>query len=85
MILKQQSFSKKLGYNIGTVTNNVVHTFLTILAVVKCLPCFTIIADTGKLAENFRMANVTFLHDLCRSASNFSYTLTWACAFSCST
>ena len=27
MILKQQSFSKKLGDNIVTVTNNILHTF----------------------------------------------------------
>ena len=54
MILKQGLFSKKLGDNIVTVTNNnVIHTFLKIFAVVKCLPCFTIIADTGKLKENF--------------------------------
>ena len=56
MILKQQSFSKKLGDNIVTVTNNVLHTFLTFFAVVKLLPCFPIISDTGKLTENFRMA-----------------------------
>ena len=29
-------------------TNNVLHTFLKIFVVVKCLPCFIIIADTGK-------------------------------------
>ena len=66
MILKQQSFSNKLGDNIVTVTNNVLHTFLKIFAVVKCLPCFTIIADTGKLTEIFRMTHVTLLHGFCR-------------------
>ena len=60
MILKQRSFSKQIGDNIVTVTNNVLHTFLKIFAVVKVLPCFTIIADTGKLKENFRMTKVTF-------------------------
>ena len=57
MILKQQSFSNKLGENIVTVTNKVLHTFLKTFAVVKFLPCFTIIADTGKLMENFRMSD----------------------------
>ena len=59
---------QKLGDNIVivTVTNNVLHTFLTIFAVVKFLPCFTIIADTDKFTENFRMTKVTFLHDFCR-------------------
>ena len=57
---------KKLGDNIVTATNNVLHTFLTIFAIVKFLPCFTIIADTGKLTENFCMTEVTFLHDFCR-------------------
>ena len=65
MILKQQSFCNKLGDNIVTVTNNVLHTFLKIFAVVTVLPCFTIIADTGKLTENVRMTKVTFLHDFC--------------------
>ena len=85
MILKQQSSSNKLGDNIVIVTNNVLHTFMKIFAIVKYLPCFTIIADTGKFTENFRMTEVAFLHDFCRWASTFSYTLTWACAFSCST
>ena len=40
--------SRKLGDNIVTVTNNVLHTFLKIFAVVKFLPCFPIIADTGR-------------------------------------
>ena len=31
------------------------------------------------------MTKVTFLHDFCRWASTFSCTLTWACAFGCST
>ena len=35
MILMQQLLSRKLGDNIVTVTNNVLHTFLKILAVVK--------------------------------------------------
>ena len=39
---------QKLGDNIVTVTNNVLHTFLKIFAVVKLLPCFPIIADTGR-------------------------------------
>ena len=38
---------QKLGDNIVTVTNNVLHTFLKIFAVVKFLPCFPIIADSG--------------------------------------
>ena len=66
MILKQKSLRNKLGDNIVNVTNNVLHTFLKIFAVVKCLPCFSVIADTGKLAGNVRMAKVTFLHDFCR-------------------
>ena len=61
MILKQRSFSKKMGDIIVTVTNNVLHTFLKNFAVVKLLSYFTIIADTGKLEENFRMTKVTFL------------------------
>ena len=40
--------SRKLGDNIVTVTNNVLYTFLKIFAVVKFLPCFPIIADTGR-------------------------------------
>ena len=60
MILMQQSFSNTLVDNIVNVTNNVLHTFLKIFAVVKCLPCFTIIADTAKLTENFRMTKVQF-------------------------
>ena len=47
---------QKLGDNIVTVTNNVLHTFLKIFAVVQFLPCFPIIADTGytyqKLSHN---------------------------------
>ena len=66
MILKQKSRRNKLGDNIVTVTNNFFHNFLKIFAVVKCLLCFSIIADTGKLKENFRMTKVTFLHDVCR-------------------
>ena len=54
---------QKLGDNIVTVTNNVLHTFLKIFAVVKCLPCFPIIADTGTLIKNFRKTKGTFLHD----------------------
>ena len=50
---------------IVTVTNNVLHTFLKIFAVVKCLPCFQIIADTGKLIKNFRITKGTFLHEFC--------------------
>ena len=61
MILKQRSFSKKLGDNIVTDTNNVLHTFLKIFAVVKCLPCFTIIADTGKLSHDDGDISTRFL------------------------
>ena len=57
--------SRKLGDNIVTVTNNVLHTFLKIFAVVKFLPCFPIIADTGKLIKNFRITKGTFLHEFC--------------------
>ena len=42
---------QKVGDNIVTVTNNFLHTFLKIFAVVKCLPCFPIIADTGTLIK----------------------------------
>ena len=56
---------QKLGDNIVTVTNNVLHTFLKIFAVVKCLPCFPIIADTGTLIKNFRITKGTFLHEFC--------------------
>ena len=58
--------AEELGDNIVYATNNVLHTFLKIFPVVKCLPCFSIIADTGKRAENFRVTEVTFLHDFCR-------------------
>ena len=56
---------QKLGDNIVTVTNNVLHTFLTIFAVVKSLPCFPSIADTGTLIKNFRITKGTFLHEFC--------------------
>ena len=85
MILMQQLLSRKLGENIVTVTNNVLHTFLKIFAVVQCLPCFPIIADTGKLIKNFRITKGTFLHKFCLWASTFSYTLTWVCVLDCST
>ena len=85
MILMQQLLSRKLGDNRVTVTNNVLHTFLKIFAVLKCLPCFPIIADTGKLIKNFRITKGTFLHEFCLGASTFSYTLTWACVLDCST
>ena len=81
----QQLLSRKLGDNIVTVTNNVLHTFLKIFAVVKILPCFPIIADTGKLIKNFRITKGTFLHEFCLGASTDSYTLTWACVLDCST
>ena len=55
---------QKLGDNIVTITNNVLHTFLKIFAVVKFLPCFPIIADTGTLIKNFRITKGTFLHEL---------------------
>ena len=44
---------QKLSDNIVTITNNVLHTFLKIFAVVKFLPCFPIIADTGSLSKTF--------------------------------
>ena len=56
---------QKLGDNIVTVTNNVLHTFLKIFAVVKFLPRFPIIADTGTLIKNFRITKRTFLHKFC--------------------
>ena len=56
---------QKLGDNIVTVTNNVLHTFLKIFAVVKFLPCFPIIADTGTFINNFRITKGTFLHEFC--------------------
>ena len=63
MILKPLSFSNKLGDNIVTVTNNVVtHIFEDFRSL---FPCFTIIGDTGKLMENFRITKVAFLHDVC--------------------
>ena len=75
----------KLGDNTVTVTNNVLHIFLKIVAVVKCVPCFPIIADRGKLIKNFRITKGTFLHEFCLGASTFSYTLTWACVLDCFT
>ena len=59
--------------------------FLNIFAVVNCFPCFKIIGDTGELTETFRMTKVTFLNDVCRRASTFPYTLTWAHGFIYST
>ena len=56
---------QKLGDNIVTVTNNVLHTFLTIFAVVTFLPCFPSVADTGRLIKNFRITKGTFLHEFC--------------------
>ena len=79
----QQLLSRKLGDNIVTVTNNVLHTFLKIFAVVKCLSCFPIIADTGTLIKNFRITKGTFLHEFCLGASTFS--LTWAGVLDCAT
>ena len=81
----QQLLSRKSGDNIVTVTNNVLHTFLKIFAVVKLLPCFPIIADTGKFIKNFRITKGTFLHEFCLGGSTFSYTLTRACVLDCST
>ena len=82
MILKQLSFSNKLGDNIVTVTNNVLaHIF-------EDFSCFTIIGDTGKLMENFRVTKVNistrYLPQQPLSV-DFSYTLTLACAFVYST
>ena len=51
---------QKLGDNIVTVTNNALHTFLKIFAIVKFLPCFPIIADTGTLIKNFRIRRAHF-------------------------
>ena len=56
---------QKLGDNIVTVTNNVLHTFLKSFAVVTFLPCFPIIADTGTLIKNFRIAKGTFPYEFC--------------------
>ena len=66
MILKQQSFSNKLGDNIVTVTNNVLAHIFEDFRSCEFFPCFTIIGDSGKRMENFRMTKVTFLHDFCR-------------------
>ena len=85
MILMQPLLSRKLGDNTVTVTKNVLHTFLKIFAVVKCVPCFPIIADTGKLIKNVHITKGTFLHEFCLGASTCSYTLTWACVLDCST
>ena len=65
MILMQQLLSRNVGDNIVTVTNNVLHTFLKIFAVVKNFPCFPVIADTGILIKNFRITKGTFLHEFC--------------------
>ena len=65
-VLKQLSFSNKLGDNVVTVTNNVLTHFVKMFAVVSFFPCFTIIGDIGKLMENFSITKVTFLHDVCR-------------------
>ena len=54
MILKQRSFSKKLGDNIVTVTNNVLTHMFEDFRSCEFFPCFTIICDTGKLTDNFR-------------------------------
>ena len=64
--------SRKLGDNIVTVTNNVLHTFLKIFAVLKCLPCFPIVADTGTLIKNFRITVILTLVicDIRRKTSN---------------
>ena len=56
---------QKLGDNIVTVTNNVLHTSLKIFAVLKCLPCFPIIADTGTLIKKIRITKGTFLYEFC--------------------
>ena len=53
---------QKLGDNIVTVTNNVLHTFLTIFAVVKFVPCFPSIADTGTLFKDLHITEGTLLH-----------------------
>ena len=66
MILKQLSFSNKLGADIVTVTNNVLTHIFEDFRSCEFFPCFTIIGDTGKLMENVRITKVTFLHDVCR-------------------
>ena len=67
MILKQLSLSNTLGDTVVTVTNNVLRHILKIFAVmIEFCPCFTIIGDTGKLMETFRITKVTFLNDVCR-------------------
>ena len=53
MILKQLSFSKKLGDNIVNVTNNVLTHIFEDFRSCEFFPRFTIIGDTGKLMENF--------------------------------
>ena len=65
MILKQLSFSNTLGDNVVTVTNNVLTHIFEDFRSYEFFPCFTIIGDTGKLMENFRITKVTFLHDVC--------------------
>ena len=66
MILKQLSFRSTLGDNIVTVTNNVLTHICEDFRSYEFSPCFTIIGDTGKLIENFRITKLTFLHDVCR-------------------
>ena len=66
MILKQLSFSNTLGDNVVTDTNNVLTHIFEDFAVMSCFTCFTIIGDTGKLMEDFRITKVTFPHDVCR-------------------
>ena len=67
MILKQLSFSNTLGDIIVTVTNNVLTHIFENVRSYEFFPCFTIIADTGKLMENIRITKVIFLHDVvCR-------------------
>ena len=66
MILKQLSLSNKLGDNIVTVTNDVLTHIFEDFRSCEFFPFFTIIGDTGKRFENFRITKVTFLHDVCR-------------------
>ena len=71
MILKQLSFSNKLGDNIVTVTNNFLTHSCEDFPSYEFFPCFTIIGDTGKRMEKFRITKVTFLHDVCRERQLF--------------
>ena len=65
MILKQQSFSNKLGDNIVTVTNNVLTHLVEDFRRCELFPLLHH-GDTGKLTGNCRMTKVTFRQGFCR-------------------